>query len=144
MSFCQHPDCNHTRLTPVEGSTEFCATRNAIIRKQERIDNVPVKPLTVLRRSGKPKPVSDKRKEQNERYNKRVKIWLVGKMCAVYPHLKATQCHHRHGRTNELLEDETYWLPVSDEGHKFIHANSDWSREKGFMLLRSVTNKPTI
>lgn len=121
----------------------LCASCNHANRKAEREASKPVKQPVPLKRSPV-KKVSDKRKEQNERYNKRVKVWLVGKMCAVYPHLKATQCHHRYGRQNELLEDESYWLPVSDEGHRFIHDNPEWSREQGHMLLRSVTDKPTI
>lgn len=87
---------------------------------------------------------SDKRAVEERAYNKRVKEWIVGKQCAVYPHLKATQCHHRAGRSNELLMIEEYWLPVSDEGHRYIHNNPAWSREQGHMLLRSVTEKKTI
>lgn len=81
---------------------------------------------------------SKKRAEQEKIYNARVKVWIVGKKCVVFTKEKATQNHHRKGRWGKLLLDERYWLPVSDAGHKYIHAHPEWAREKGFMIPRSV------
>lgn len=58
--------------------------------------------------------------------------------CAVYPYKKATQVHHKKGRTGSLLYDKRYFLPVSDEGHEFIHNNHDWAINMGFKILRST------
>lgn len=136
--FCEHPDCAHIRLTPKEGRTEFCATRNKAIRKQEEEDAKPAKEFKPIKRR------SDKRADQEREYNARVKKFLEGKQCAVFPGNVATQVHHRAGRENDMLLDEEFWLPVSDEGHKFIHDNPIYSKNRGFMVLRSVTNKKTI
>jgi len=81
---------------------------------------------------------SKKRIEQEKIYNARVKVWLVGKKCAVFPKKKATECHHRQGRWGKLLLDESKWLPVSHDGHVKITENPDWAREQGFIIPRSV------
>lgn len=111
----------------------FCGAGTTVRVKEPK----PLKRTEIKKRS-------DKRAAEERAYNKRVKEWLVGKKCAVYPWLDATQCHHRAGRQNELLMDETYWLAVSDDGHRFIHENSEYSRKMGYMVLRSVTEKKTI
>lgn len=131
---CAEPECEN----PKQGSLAFCATHLKLQRDEKKNSLRPKKiPAPIKRRS-------DKRAEQERRYNKRVKEWLVGKRCAVFPWLPATQVHHRAGRHNEMLMDETYWLAVSSEGHEFIHANSEYSRKAGYMVLRSVTEKKTI
>lgn len=84
---------------------------------------------------------SPKRAKEEREYNKEVKIWLVGKMCAVFPNRKATQCHHKRGRIGKLLLDKRYWLPVSDEGHRKIENNPDWARENGFIETRIKDKK---
>lgn len=62
-------------------------------------------------------------------YNRRVKEWLKGKKCAVFPASKpATQCHHQRGRLGSLLMDERFWIAVSAEGHDKIHRNPEWAR----------------
>ena len=91
------------------------------------------------------KPVSDKNLEALKEYAYNSKEWLIGQMCAVYPHLKATAVHHRRGRnTIERLLNEDEWLAVSNEGHNYIHANPAESMEKGWMLPRNVTEPHKI
>lgn len=81
---------------------------------------------------------SPKRAAQQIQYRARVKIWLIGKTCAVFPGRKATECHHKKGKNGDLLLDERYWLPVSHEGHIEITNRPEWARERGFIILRSA------
>jgi hypothetical protein len=81
---------------------------------------------------------SKKRIEQEKIYNARVKVWIVGKKCAVFPNKKATECHHVRGRWGKRLFEEQYWLPVSRAGHDQINNNPDWARENSFIIARSV------
>lgn len=133
--YCKRPGCGR----PCESRTDQCATHRAEDRKAERqalkemataIDRLAIRKFIPKR--------TEKRAEQEKIYNARVKIWIVGKMCAVFPKLKATQCHHRKGRWGKLLLDERYWLPVSQEGHDYIHDHPEWSRDREFMIPRSV------
>lgn len=55
--------------------------------------------------------------------------------CAVYPHLRSDQVHHKRGRGKNLNKVET-WLAVSDDGHKWIEANPKLARERGFTKSR--------
>lgn len=75
-----------------------------------------MKPRKPIRKVSKKKAASDRA------YNKRVKAWLEGKYCAVYGFGPATQVHHQRGRAGSLKMDERFWIPVSAEGHNFIHA----------------------
>jgi len=101
------------------------------------------------------KPVSDKRKAENPIYSERRKIFLEGKQCAVFPNLKATQVHHQAGRKGYVDQwaydngitaflDERFWLPVSEEGHIKIEADTIWAKDMGFSIVRSVPIKQTI
>lgn len=74
------------------------------------------------------KPVSDKLAAAKRVYNARVKEWLVGKPCAVYRTIPATQCHHQRGRIGRLLLDDRFWIPVSAAGHARIGSNPEWAR----------------
>ncbi len=128
--YCTFPGCGRfwvNRVTKVCGTHEREAkqTQNAIDRKNKGTGSG-------LRKS------SPKRAADTLKYNARVKVWLVGKNCAVFPHLKATQCHHKKGRNGALLLDERYWLPVSTAGHNEINSRPEWAREKGFIILRSA------
>lgn len=95
-----------------------------------------------LRREGIPqkarkplKRVSAKRAVENREYSKRRLIFLEKHpQCAVYPHLPATQVHHMNSRVGRKLNDETYWLPVSQAGHDEIHQNTNRARALGFLI----------
>lgn len=65
---------------------------------------------------------------QRRIYNARVKVWIVGKPCAVYRVIPATQCHHQRGKLGDLLLDERFWIPVSAGGHARIDSNREWAR----------------
>lgn len=50
---------------------------------------------------------------------------------------RSTQIHHTKGRTGEMLLRTEFWLAVSDEGHRAIHADPKKSYEMGYMIKRS-------
>jgi hypothetical protein len=83
--------------------------------------------------------VSTKEVERLKKYNIARTEFLAkpeNANCRVYPHLKATQVHHKKGRTGSLLWDQRFFLAVSHQGHVFIHENVEWAKEKGFILTR--------
>jgi hypothetical protein len=94
----------------------------------------PLKRTPFKKKGSKLKPVSDKRAIENKTYSTLRKVFLEGKMCAVYPHLRATEVHHTNKRNGERLNDLHFWLAVSREGHEYIHANPIESKEKGWLL----------
>jgi hypothetical protein len=122
-----------------EGSTDQCATHNALDRKAAR-----------LRMPEDSKPIAKVSENQGKLlqiYNRKRKVWIKGKKCAVFPNLLATQVHHMLGRVGyadewarenniPLLLDERFWLPTSDEGHDMITENSAWAWENGFSFKR--------
>ena len=75
-------------------------------------------------------------------YNTRVKEWLVGKQCAVFPFCKATQCHHSRGRVGSLLMDERFWVPVSAYGHRCITYYPSDARARGLLCPIGQWNVP--
>ncbi len=92
------------------------------------------------RSKSKIKPISDKRAEQLKVYSEKRKEFLKkveNKFCAVFPHLLATEVHHKKGKIGELLNDTRYWLAVSRVGHIKIEEQPKWAYEKGFSLLRN-------
>lgn len=47
---------------------------------------------------------------------------------------RTTDVHHKAGREGKLLNDETYWLAVSREGHEFIHTFPNAARTMGWLI----------
>ena len=86
--------------------------------------------------------LSKSRAKQMRIYRKRVKEWLVGKRCAVYRDLLATQCHHIRGRIGTLLLDERFWFPVSEAGHWLINHRRRLARSKGWLCPIGQWNVP--
>lgn len=90
-----------------------------------------------------------KKQKENAGYNRAVKIWLqkpANRVCRVT--LKrnirqepATQCHHKRGRLGALLMDKRFWIPVSDDGHKWIDANRKQARRLGLLCALGDWNK---
>lgn len=58
-------------------------------------------------------------------------------MCAVFPHLRATQIHHKRGR-GRYLNDTSTWLGVSHEGHVFIEMHPETAYENNWSELRNA------
>lgn len=143
MNICKWPDgCDNY----CEGTTDYCASHNAMHRKMERLSKKAVK-----------KPKAIPKRSQNmtiimEEYNRRRPGFLYKKKCAVFPNLKATQIHHQKGREGyaddyardndiPLILDERYWLPVSQEGHDKIGANWQWAIDNKFSYERLKTTQ---
>lgn len=78
-------------------------------------------------------PISHKLKQERKSYNQIKELWLVGKICPVTGR-PAEQVHHIRGRLGKLLCDVRYWLPVTQEGHLWIHSFPNEAREKGWLL----------
>lgn len=146
MPWCFHPDCNHTRLIPVEGTTLYCATRNKAIRDQEEEDAKPAKRYKPLQRGAPPKKVSDKRKEQNAEYmTLRDEFLKEHPTCEVCGSEPATEVHHKKGRENGLLLEVQYFLAVDRNCHTLITEDSAFAIREGYSLPRTTSQEtPTI
>lgn len=77
-------------------------------------------------------PRSEKMSIRMKEYNK-LRIQYLSKFvrCAVYPQKASTQIHHTRGRLGNMLCDIKWWLPVSQEGHRWIHDNPAEARTRG-------------
>lgn len=86
-----------------------------------------------LTRRKRPNPRSLKRLTEIRAYYKmRTKFLKQHPTCPV-TRGRTTDIHHTRGRSGRLLNDRRFWLAVSREGHKQIHLNPKWAREKGFL-----------
>ncbi len=67
-------------------------------------------------------------------YGKRARLFLRrNTRCAVFPNLKATECHHVFGRRGRLLLWEPGWRAVSALGHAVIHRAPEAARRAGLL-----------
>lgn len=88
------------------------------------------------KKQAKIKPVSDKLSKELRMYSKLRKQFLIeNPFCAVYPHLPATDIHHKKGR-GKYLNDTSTWLAVSREGHTRIEMFPIEAKENGWSLRR--------
>lgn len=99
----------------------------------------------VMKRKTPLRRVSAKRARQNREYAKRRKLFLDDhRICpvvysgvtgrAVGTYIYTTDVHHTDGRENTLLLDESKWLAVSREGHRWLHENPAESRKRGWLI----------
>jgi len=139
-------ECLHEIAKAEKAEKKAELKRKALTIKQKEKNSLPRKSVS---------KISSKRKAENPIYSERRKIFLEGKMCAVFPNLKATQVHHQAGRKGYVDQwaydngitaflDERFWLPVSDEGHIKIESDTIWAKDKGFSIVRSVPIRQTI
>ncbi len=70
---------------------------------------------------------------------RRIVFLLKNPNCSVYPMLKATEIHHKSGRSGDMLLNEDYWLAVSRKAHNEIEANPLWSVSMGYTVSRLTT-----
>ena len=100
------------------------------------------KPVKAEKKALKPlkrvplKKVSPKREEQNLEYAAARNAWIEGKKCACCGD-PATECHHKLGRTNELLLEKKYWLPVCRPCHVLITTDTEYAIKNGYSLSRN-------
>ena len=108
------------------------------------------------------RPVSKRRQKATAEYRAKARAFVAadiaaGKRCpvvAMFPELRngmkyghpisdrLNEVHHRRGRVGALLLDERFWLAVSKEGHRFIHANIHAARLAGFICRPGEWNVP--
>ncbi len=96
----------------------------------------PLKRKTPLKRGGKLRRVSAKRKKQNEVYRDvRVKFLTNKPLCEICGRL-ASQVHHRRGRFGDRLNEVEYFLAVCFECHNRIHKNPTWAYARDYLVKR--------
>jgi len=115
---CQHSECKYN----VFGGG-FCKMHQykRTDKKTKALTRTPIK------------EVSSKTAKLKAEYLKERTKFLDGKICPITGR-PATEIHHIDGREYERLIDKTKWLGVTREGHKKIHANPIWAREKGYLI----------
>lgn len=128
--------------------TSLPAYRHTLASRQKH-GQKPLKHYTRLKSYVMPRKRSKAMTKRMKIYNQEVKKWLKGKTCAVFPFCvvyqrpnPATQCHHLRGRVGSLLMDKRFWLPVSAEGHNWIHENMEQARKLGFLCAKGQWNNP--
>jgi len=80
---------------------------------------------------------SAKRKVADVEYKKlNIQFLSENTMCAIYPSKMSTEVHHTYSGKDrdKYYLDTTTWLPVSREGHNYIHSNPLEAREKGWLF----------
>ena len=97
----------------------------------------PLKRKTPLRRGGKLRRVSAKRRKQNEVYSDvREKFLGNTPVCQVCQSKMASQVHHRRGRFGDRLNEVEFFLAVCFECHIRIHMNPAWAYAKDYLVKR--------
>jgi hypothetical protein len=138
--------CSCGRPAGRTGRCATCDSNDRRIARRNEADNNKVPEHRSIRRRSK------KLAALEAQYSIESKQWLSGKKCAVYPHLDATEVHHKKGRLGyankekrflgiPLLLDKDHWLPVSHDGHERITNQSAWAFRMGFTELRSNESK---
>lgn len=139
--------CIRCEVAPIENpDTMLCASCSAADRKLAR------KAVSVIARETKKKEykipkMSGKMAKAIPEYSAKKQKWIKGKMCVVFPHLKAEDVHHSAGRQGyaddwarenhiTLLMDERFWIPVSRKGHVEVELHPKWSKQMGFSISR--------
>ena len=124
---CTAPGCNFPRW-----GGGYCSRHQGL-----RKDTFPkAMKRAEIKRVSDLKPVSAKLLNELSRYRALRKRFLVDNpQCAVYPHLPATEIHHKKGR-GKYLNDTTTWLAVSRQGHNRIEAFPVEAKEKGWSVSR--------
>lgn len=57
---------------------------------------------------------------------------------------KLSEIHHRNGRVGKLLRCQKYWMAVSKQGHRWIHANIREAREHGWICKEGDWNNQEL
>lgn len=118
---CDHPDCNN-EFIPKKSTIKHCS---------------PGCYYSDPKTTKRIKPISDKRKEENEIYSKRRLIFLSlpeNQICPITGQ-PTTDIHHTYSGKDraKYYLDESTWLAVSREGHNWIHDNPKEARELGHL-----------
>lgn len=107
-------------------------------------------------------PISKKRQATSKEYREKAAAFVKaaignGQICEVVmtiPELRdgmkyghrisanLNEVHHKRGRRGSLLTDERFWMPVSKQGHRFIHEHPDEARKHGWLCEVGQWNVP--
>lgn len=84
-----------------------------------------------------PRRISDRRRAELTAYRALRQVFLAQHpYCVVFPSLRATDVHHVRGRSGEALLDTRYWLPVSRQGHRWIHDHPAEAAQRGWLASK--------
>lgn len=132
------PRCNHCRqkFEPTVFLQKFCESPDCKTAEKEwQKDKV----LGTVKKTPKPIPkVSEKRKVEDLKYYAQRVVFLgkpENKICPITG-THTTDVHHKKGRVGSLYLDETYWIALSREGHKYVEENPEWAKKNGYSLHR--------
>jgi hypothetical protein len=138
-----------------EGSTDYCPRHNRIMRKAEETAKKDAEKLALKifksknqEPRKKPKPVSDKRKEQNKDYGLVRLNYLANHMeCEAKIETvcdgAAIEIHHKGGRSGEMLTNQEYFLAVCRGCHDYIHQHPLDALRRNLSISR-LSKKETI
>lgn len=88
----------------------------------------------------KPKPMSDKRSRELALYRKeRIKYLKDHPQCEARLWCcigSSSEIHHKQGRENELLNDQSKWLAICPSCHRYITDNSHEAIELGLSISK--------
>ena len=107
-------------------------------------------------------PISERNRSEKALYRKEAREFVAeaikrGETCLVvntisslrygmkYGHRisnKLNEVHHTRGRAGTLLREKKYWMPVSKQGHQWIHENMDAARKLGWLCPKGEWNRP--
>ena len=136
------------------------------LRHDAKVDRLRARVRARLRRARPLKriaTVSERRRGDVEAYRREAKAFVqaarkAGHRCPVVssiPELRngikygwpisatLTEVHHRYGRQGKLLRWKPGWLAVSKQGHRWIHAHPEQSRERGWIAPQGQWNNQT-
>lgn len=120
------------------------------------------KPAKYLGPLAEAKPVRMTRSKEEELYAEEAREFVraaikAGKTCpvvAVVPELQRgrkyghkvsatlNEVHHCRGRSGPLLRDQRFWVAISKQGHRWVHANKPAARALGFLCPAGEWNSP--
>ena len=93
-----------------------------------------LKRRTPLKRSGRLRPYTKKRKAGLDLYGKlRVEFLTANPSCGIC-HGRSSQIHHKRGRIGWRLCAEEFFLAICQECHTKVHENGRWARAIGYIL----------
>jgi len=108
------------------------------------------------------KPISKKRQVAGKEYRDKARAFVAaaiarGETCPVVNEIeelresviygwpcsnKLNEVHHLRGRAGNLLLDERFWMPISKQGHRWVHSNMDEARKRGWLCSKGDWGRP--
>lgn len=125
--------CQRCQTRPVENRDKgLCAS---CAREDRRLENAkaPKMPTHL-------KKVSAKRAIENKEYARLRKDYLEAyPVCEVVEcHFPSKEIHHMQGREGDKLTDINFFLAVCPGCHRKIETDTQWARDNGYSILRSI------